>query len=363
MRNYLISLAFVASGALVACGGGGADAGSAPFADPAASAPTGGGTSTTPTGPAGGISNVSNSVPSQRFMSISVEIYNLDWSFDGKTASVQIYAADTAGNPIPDGSAIQFSTEGGQILTSCKTTGITSGTSKISGCAVTFNTQDYRPVDGFATIIAWMIGEEAYKDLNANGKYDQGEPFIDSGRVFRDDDEDGRYSASFDELVVGATLTAQPGIGTTACVFPTSLADLPNVNEIPLSLDSSCDGAWGQTLIRRTVRLPVSDPRYMRVVQGASPSGLSGVYVYSDTSFTVQRDVQDQPAAPLGTKVAVANAPSGCTVSITPDTVANAVTATFHAIAGVGTSCSGASVTVSATFTGRSPATTTYTFP
>jgi hypothetical protein len=362
MRNHVTALAFAAAAMLAACGGGGADAGSPPFVDGAASAPTGGGSSSTPTGPAGGISNVSNSVPSQRFMSISVETYNLDWSFDGKTTDIQVFAADTAGNPIPDGSAIQFSTEGGQIVTSCVTSGIKAGTSAISGCSVKFNTQDYRPIDGYVTLIAWMIGEEAYKDLNANGKYDSGEPFIDSGRVFRDDDESGDYSASFDELVVGSTLTAQPGIGSAACALP-AIADLPNVNEIPLSLQNSCDGVWGTTLIRRTVRLPVSDPRLLQVVQSTSPGGLNGVYVFSDTSFTVVRPLFEQPAAPLGTTVAVANAPTGCTVSITPTTVANAVTATFHAISGVGATCAGQSVTVSATFAGRAPATTTFVFP
>ena len=360
MRNHLNLLALSAALLLTACGGGGSDAGTAPFVDASASAPTGGGTTATPTGPAGGISNVSNSVPSQRFMSISVEKYNLDWSFDGQKTQVQIFAADTAGNPVPDGSTIQFSTEGGQIVTSCKTSGITSGASTISGCAVTFNTQDYRPVDGYVTIIAWMIGEEAYKDLNANGKYDQGEPFIDGGRVFRDDDESGDYSATFDELVVGSTLSAQPGIGTAACALP---ANLPNVNEIPLSLPDTCDGVWGTSLIRRTVRLPVSDPRAMQVVQGTSPGGLNGVYVFSDTSFSVARPLAQQPAAPQGTTVAVANAPTGCTVSITPTVVANAISATFHAISGVGATCSGQSVTVSATFTGTPPATTTFVFP
>ena len=352
--------ALALAAALVGCGGGGKDAGDPPFADPAASSPTGGvgGSPTIPTGPAGGVSNVSNSVASQRFMSISVENPNLDWSFDGKTTKVQVFAADTAGNPIADGTVIQFSTEGGQIVTSCRTTGIASGTSVISGCSVDFNTQDFRPNDGFARIIAWMIGEEAYKDLNANGKYDQGEPFLDSGRIFRDDDDSGNYSSNFDELVVGATLVNEPGIGTAGCASLTNLpTNVPNVNEIPLSVDNTCDGVWGPTLIRRTVVLPVSDPRLMGV---EATDG--GVYVFSDTSFTVDRSTVEKPAAPSGTTIAVANAPLGCTVSVTPTTVANAITATRHFISGVGT-CSGQSVLVSATFTGRPPATTTYTFP
>jgi hypothetical protein len=345
---------------VVACGGGGGDAGTSPFATPAeggASAPvTGGGGTTTPvsTTPGGGISNVGNGVPSQRFMSISVENYNLDWSFDGKTTNVQVFIADTAGNPVPNGSVVQFSTEGGQIVTSCLTTGIQSGTSVISGCSVVFNTQDYRPVDGYVRIIAWMIGQEAYKDLNANGVYDSGEPFIDSGRIFRDDDESGTFNSSFDELVVGSTLQTEPGIGTSACNVPT---DLPNVNEIPLSVASTCDGQWGTTLIRRTVVLPVSDPRALSVEPGPG-----GVYVFSGTS-NIARPVAERPAAPLGTTVTVANPPAGCEITVTPAAVANAVTATFHRISGVGTTCSGATVLVSAEFSGRPPATGNYTLP
>jgi hypothetical protein len=334
------------------CGGGGGDAGTPPFGNGDGGTGGGGGS---PTTPGGGISPVSNGVPSQRFMSISVETYNLDWSFDGITTSVQVFVADTAGNPVPNGSVIQFSTEGGQVVTSCTTSGIQNGTSTISGCSVTFNTQDYRPVDGYARIIAWMVGQEAYKDLNANGQYDQGEPFIDSGRIFRDDDDSGDYSPSFDELVVDSTTTSQPGMGTSACVLP---ADLPNVNEIALSVQDTCDGQWGSTLIRRTVTLPVSDPRFLSVAPAAG-----GVYVYSDTSFTVARPVEQRPAAPNGTVVAVANPPAECTVTVTPAAVANAVTATFHAITGVGSGCAGQTVLVSATFAGRPPATTNYTLP
>lgn len=365
MRVNKALMALAVAGALNACGGGGPDAGVAPFAG-GASSPTGGGGGgggSTPTGPGGGISNVANGVPSQRFMSISVKQYNLDWSFDGKTTEVQIYVADTAGNPVPDGSVIQFSTEGGQVITSCKTSGIKSGTTVISGCAVTFNTQDFRPKDGFARVIAWMVGQEAYKDLNANGQYDQGEPFIDSGRIFRDDDASGDYNAAFDELVIGSTLTAQPGIGTQACLpLPT---DLPNINEVPLSVQETCDGVWGSTLIRRTVELPISDPRVLRIepIDG-------GVVVYSDTALTsnpadppdTRPALEKRPAAPLGTKIEVANAPKDCTITVTPDAVPNAVFTTGHQIRGVGVGCSGKTVLVSATFEGL-VAPTDYTLP
>ena len=58
--------------AMSACGGGGSDAGTSPFGSPA-SAPTG----NPGPAPGGGISVVSSGVPSQKYMSISIETYKL----------------------------------------------------------------------------------------------------------------------------------------------------------------------------------------------------------------------------------------------------------------------------------------------
>ena len=359
--------AIAAAVVLASCGGGGSDAGEAPFGTGSGTSGggTGGGTGgggtstpTTPTTPGGGISNVATGVASQRFMSISSPKYNLNWALDGDTTTIQIYAADTAGNPVPNGTVIQFSTEGGQIQTSCLTTGVQSGTSVISGCSVTFNTQDFRPVDGYVTIIAWMEGEEAYKDSNGNGRYDAGEPFIDSGQIFRDDDENDAFDPNLDELVVNSTLTGTPGVGTSSCAAAPAEV---NINEIPRSIDGTCDGVWGRTLIRRTINLPVSDPRLLSVTEVNDVRG-HGVEVA--TNFGTR-----PAAAPAGTALTVLNAPAGCAVTISPPSVGNAeVAPTFHAILGTGSAtnpgaCSGAEVTVEAKFQEYSPARTTFTFP
>jgi hypothetical protein len=350
---------------LVSCGGGGADAGTQPFGEGSGTGgggtegggTGGGGTSdpTVPTTPGGGISDVATGIGSQRFMSISSPKYNLNWALDGDTTTIQIFAADTAGNPVPNGTVVQFSTEGGQIATSCQTTGVQSGEAVISGCSVTFNTQDFRPLDGLVTIIAWMEGEEAYKDSNGNGRYDAGEPFIDSGQIFRDDDSDGVFNPSFDELVVSATLSGTPGLGTSACApAPVEV----NINEIPRSVDPTCDGVWGRTLIRRTIVLPVSDPRLMNI----EAVGSTGVTVY--TNFGT-----NNVAAPAGTTVTVLNPPADCTVTLSPPTVGTAaVGPTFHAVLGTGSAtnpaaCSGKTVSVEAKFLEFAPARTSFTFP
>jgi len=55
------------------------------------------------------------------------------------------------------------------------------------------NGKQRNPRDGLATIIAVADGEEAFNDLNGNGKYDQGEPFTDSAEPFVDIDDDDEW--------------------------------------------------------------------------------------------------------------------------------------------------------------------------
>ena len=57
------------------------------------------------------------------------------------------------------------------------------------GCGV----RTTNPRDGLVTVIAWVRGEEGYVDLNGNGMYDEGEPFIDLGEPYVDLNDNGRW--------------------------------------------------------------------------------------------------------------------------------------------------------------------------
>jgi hypothetical protein len=218
---------------------------------------------------------------------------------------------------------------------------VTGTSANISACSVTFATQNRRPADGFVTILAWLDGEEAYVDVNGNGRYDSGEPFWDAGRLFRDDNESEAYESGFDELNLGATASGSLGIGTVACSFPTAYPNYLNSNSIPRSVPDTCDGVWGRSIIRTRIVLPVSDPRFMGLEATGAPAE---VRLYSD--FGTNRT-----AAPAGTTLSVQGAPSGCTISVSPAQVSNGdVYPTVHRLVGSGTSCSGASATVVAKF-------------
>lgn len=337
MRASRLWIALVLAGLMAACGGGGSDAGTSPFGS-SASAPTG----NPGPAPGGGISVVSSGVPSQKYMSISIETYNLDWSFDGATTTVTVRVADSAGNPVPEGTVVQFSTEGGQIQKSCQLSGSTATGSTLSTCSVTFGTQELRPIDRLVGIVAWMEGEEAYADLNGDGRYTAGEPFYDSGKIFRDDDDSDAYTPNIDEVNVGGTVgTPELGTGTSDCTVnqPAGL-----LNRLPLSVTNTCDGAWGETLVRANVTVAVSDPRTI----DATVSG-SSLFVYS-TEFTSGTPLY-YVAAPFGTVLGAVNVPAGCTVSISPPTVpSTAVYPTAHEVTAVGT-C-GSSVGVKVSFPG-----------
>ncbi len=49
------------------------------------------------------------------------------------------------------------------------------------------------PRDGYVTVIAWVKGEEGFVDVNQNGKYDEGEPFVDLGEPYVDANDNGKW--------------------------------------------------------------------------------------------------------------------------------------------------------------------------
>lgn len=132
---------------------------------------------------------VSTGVPAQDGFSISIEKLNPgSFNIDGVTSTVTARLSDHFHNPVPDGTAVYFTTSGGMIHPSCTTLD--------GACSVTWISQNPRPVNnspannGRAVILAYAIGEEAFLDINGNGVADPGE-FTDTSEAFRDDNENG----------------------------------------------------------------------------------------------------------------------------------------------------------------------------
>ena len=178
---------------------------------------------------------ISTGIPDQDSFSLSATILNPEgWDLDGTTVEVTARLADAYNNPVPDGTAVSFTTEGGAIEPSCVTSG--------GACTVTWTSQQPRPeghvlahntddeynfftnnpdvihppeqfntlgqiFGGRATILATAIGEESFPDTNGNGRFDasemtafmgtnvSGKPY-DLKEAFVDYNEDGLFNPS-----------------------------------------------------------------------------------------------------------------------------------------------------------------------
>lgn len=119
------------------------------------------------------------------------------WNLDGVVVPVTARLSDRYSNPVLDGTAVTFYTNGGQIVGSCTTTG--------GACVVNWTSNNPRPLtngdspplkaNGRATILATAIGEESFTDTNGDGFWESGEPFQDLGEPWDDANENGVYDS------------------------------------------------------------------------------------------------------------------------------------------------------------------------
>ena len=147
---------------------------------------------------------VSTGIADDDSFTLSLSAFNPEgWDIAGVEVTVTAFAADRFNNPVPDGTAIYFTTEGGAINPSCNT---------VDGkCAVIWRSQNPHPAwlgapdpkasdspggipfpgGGRATIRAHMIGEESFVDRDGDGVFGDGDDFTDRPEPFRDDNENG----------------------------------------------------------------------------------------------------------------------------------------------------------------------------
>lgn len=132
---------------------------------------------------------ISTGLPDQDSFSLSASNLSPEgWDYDGIEVDVTARLADAFNNPVPDGTAVSFTTEGGVIAPSCLTVN--------GACSVKWTSQNPRPTGdtlamqgeepsldaklgqpygGRVTILATAIGEESFPDTNSNGRFDASE--------------------------------------------------------------------------------------------------------------------------------------------------------------------------------------------
>jgi len=145
---------------------------------------------------------VTTGIPDQNSFSVAVLCPNVEaLGRDGVTVPVTARLSDRFNNPVPDGTAVTFTTEGGSIQSQC-TTGTTATEAGV--CTVNWTSSNPRPVAtgpgdraGRSTILATAIGEESFFDANGTGTFDNGESFEDVGEPYLDANENDIYDDTF----------------------------------------------------------------------------------------------------------------------------------------------------------------------
>lgn len=179
---------------------------------------------------------VASGRPSQKALSLALEKLSIEaFNRDGETVGVTLSMADRQGNPVPAGTQVNFVTESGVMLPATCT--VPAARPPVSSCSVTLRSSGTRSADGLVSILAYVVGEEDFVDINGNNVYDAGEPFTDLGLAYRDDNgqtaagRDGKFSVGEFRVLRGVLSCA---VGDIECVG---------------------DGLWGAADVRQQTTL------------------------------------------------------------------------------------------------------------
>lgn len=317
---------------------------------------------------------VTTGFPIQKNMSLSPDNYNFEGlQYDGEIAKITVSMADQYGNPVSDGTTVNFVTEGGAIGSSSQGACNTSN----GACTVQLRSQNFRPTNGRVTVLAYAQGLEDFVDLNGDGQYtctnyvdstgavpptyrplvdtcvSGGEPFTDLGDPFLDT---GSHGAT----------TGVSSAGTLRGTYDATQGDLP----IPYnhsSYSATGDGKWGLNYIRRSVEMIFSGSTATLIRQVCSSGscrdwtsadgdstviqGVAGAGCTSQSLVFRLTDVNNNPL-PVNTTVAGTDASKIAPGTFFPSTVpsTNAIGGTFHqVIVKPDTGCASGSFTVNVT--------------
>lgn len=185
--------------------------------------------------------------PAQARVSLAIKERAIrGFNFDGAETTVTLSLADRQGNPVPDGTAVNFVTEGGVMIPPVCTTGVVPGDSQ---CTVKIRTQNPRPANGIVSILAYASGEEDFVDANFNNVYDCGEGYTDLGIAYRDDTQIAN-PATGAPGPVNAFITGEFSVPRTASTSTCGAGNTPT--------PQTGDGVWGAVDVRMQTALVFS---------------------------------------------------------------------------------------------------------
>ncbi len=174
--------------------------------------------------------SVNTGLADQNSITLATTLLNPEaHNINGVEVNIIAWLADSFNNPVPDGTTVNFTTEGGQIEPSCQT--------ENGSCTVKWESAEPKVYNHRITILATAIGHETFFDSNGNNVFDDadGEPvvidvvssgfgrseylpsgFIDMPEAWRDDNENnekdpGELFIDFESDVGSDNYTNQDG--------------------------------------------------------------------------------------------------------------------------------------------------------
>jgi hypothetical protein len=133
--------------------------------------------------------SINTGLPEQRSMTIAASVLNPEAYIRGTTSTITAWLADNFNNPVPDGTSVNFTSEGGTIEPNCLT---------INGsCSVVWTATEPYLADHRATILMTAVGHESFFDTNGNNLFDD----EDISTSVADPDYVNAVSAGFSRIV------------------------------------------------------------------------------------------------------------------------------------------------------------------
>ena len=122
--------------------------------------------------------SVSMGFPDRDSFTFAAARYNIEGAEHAdETDTITMRLSDRFNNPVPDGTVVSFTTEGGSIKGDQDSAQGTTGSciTKNGVCNATLTSTNPKPKDGRVTVLAYVQGEESFFDVNGNKVFDQGD--------------------------------------------------------------------------------------------------------------------------------------------------------------------------------------------
>ncbi|WP_028766583.1 Ig-like domain-containing protein [Shewanella fidelis] len=248
---------------------------------------------------------INTGLPQQLGFSLSSSLFNPEAAnHNGEVVTITAFASDSFGNPAPDDTTINFTSEGGQIQPSCATV---NGT-----CSVNWTAADPRVPDHRITVLAYALGHETFFDTNGNNIFDDADGgavaeaclnangdtvacsgngmdietyhaggFSDLGDAFRDDDESFSHSAGEPYFNTGSSANYQGADGKfngPQCTGSLCGEGQANKTYIRKALIMTMSGSDAHFEIHQDGNLIYSDGQTEEIITTAIPAGGFSVF-------------------------------------------------------------------------------------